>query len=171
VEKMQNWRAVYVASRSEKKVNERLQKEGITAYLPLQRILRQWSDRKKWVEVPLLNGYVFIQITEAERMAVLNVPGVVQFVRYNGADAVIRPEEIAVLRQVETKGYAAEFTSQTFEKDDLVLVTEGPFKGLHARILEDRDEQRVIAWLMEGMGQALRITIPKEVLERHDAVR
>ena len=57
-----HWFAVYTKSRNEKKVYERLIDEGYEAYLPLQKRLKQWSDRKKWVEEPLLRSYVFVKI-------------------------------------------------------------------------------------------------------------
>ena len=56
-----NWHAIYVASRQEKKVLEALLNKKIEAYLPLIKTLRQWSDRKKLVEFPLMPGYVFVK--------------------------------------------------------------------------------------------------------------
>jgi len=40
-----NWHAVYVKSRTEKKAQTELQFKEIETFLPLQRKLRQWSDR------------------------------------------------------------------------------------------------------------------------------
>ena len=57
------WHAIYVHSRAEKKVHVELTLKGIESFLPLHRKLRQWSDRKKWVEIPLISGYVFVHIT------------------------------------------------------------------------------------------------------------
>ena len=55
-----HWYAIYTRSRGEKVTAKLLSDQGIEAYLPLQRKLRQWSDRKKWVEVPYINSYVFV---------------------------------------------------------------------------------------------------------------
>jgi transcription antitermination factor NusG len=57
------WHAVYVSSRTEKKINDLLNNKGIEAYVPVVKTMRQWSDRKKMVEMPLLNGYVFVNYT------------------------------------------------------------------------------------------------------------
>ena len=54
------WHAVYVSSRTEKKITDLLNNKGIEAYVPIIKTMRQWSDRKKMVELPLLNGYVFL---------------------------------------------------------------------------------------------------------------
>ena len=67
------WKVIYVASRQEKKVFDRLKKEGIAVFLPLTKKLRQWSDRKKWVEFPLFNGYLFVKPTSIQRDEILEI--------------------------------------------------------------------------------------------------
>jgi transcriptional antiterminator RfaH len=59
-----NWFVFYTKSRQEKKVNDLLLRHGFEPYLPLQKVLRQWSDRKKKVEVPLFNSYIFVRVEE-----------------------------------------------------------------------------------------------------------
>ena len=61
-----HWKVVYVASRQEKKVSDYLKKQCIEHYLPLYRSLRFWKDRKKWVEMPLFNGYIFVKPTDLD---------------------------------------------------------------------------------------------------------
>src|SRR5512139_421304 len=75
------WYAVHVKSRHEFRVQERLTKAGIEAFLPVVERLRSWSDRKKLVAFPLFPGYLFTHLTEspAERLVVLRTPGVVRF--------------------------------------------------------------------------------------------
>jgi hypothetical protein len=48
-----------------KKVAEQLTKMGIECYCPLITQVRQWSDRKKKVVVPLFNSYVFVQVADS----------------------------------------------------------------------------------------------------------
>ena len=81
-----NWYAIRVKSRSEKKVFSDLNDNEITAYLPMQRKLRQWSDRKKWVEVPLISGYVFVNISRKEYENVLRTPNVVCYIYFEGKE-------------------------------------------------------------------------------------
>ena len=70
-----NWYALYTKPRSEKKVLDRLLEQEIEAYLPLQKKLRQWKDRKKWVEVPLINSYIFVKIEHKDYFNVLDTVG------------------------------------------------------------------------------------------------
>ena len=79
-----HWYAVYVRSRNEKKVYELIKEKDIETYLPLVKTLRQWSDRKKMVEVPLFNSYVFVYVDLLEHFKVRQVPGIVNFVCFEG---------------------------------------------------------------------------------------
>ena len=56
------WYAVYTRPNQEKKVTDQLSKKGVVVYCPLQKVIRQWSDRKKVLEIPAFRGYVFVQI-------------------------------------------------------------------------------------------------------------
>ena len=59
------WYALYTRYRHEKRVESQLLQKGIETYLPMRKILRKWSDRKKWITEPLFNCYVFIYSDKA----------------------------------------------------------------------------------------------------------
>ncbi|MDV7400146.1 transcription termination/antitermination NusG family protein, partial [Arthrospira platensis SPKY1] len=72
ISKEAKWMAVYTKPRCEKKAFERLSKrEDLELYLPVQKRLKQWSDRKKWVEEVVLPSYLFIKCTEKQRYDIL----------------------------------------------------------------------------------------------------
>ena len=87
------WYAIYVKSRHEKVIFSELRKKGIESSLPLMTTIRQWSDRRKKVEVPLFRSYLFVKIElKTEKMSVLQTLGVVKFVDFN-REAVTIPEQ------------------------------------------------------------------------------
>jgi len=161
-----NWKVLYVASRSEKKVNQRLNDLGIECYVPLKTEKKKWSDRVKTVITPLINGYVFVKVDDKRREDVFKAHGVVNFVRYNGGDASIREIEIEALRSIEQKGY---YVEGSFEKNfitgESVIIKYGPFKGLHGFVtsLAKTNEYRIH---IESIGYSLTIKVPEEVLEK-----
>ncbi len=161
-----NWKVIYVSSRSEKKVAERLQQEGIESYVPIKREMKQWSDRKKLVESPLINGYVFVNPSAKDRDKVLRFSGVLQYVRYNAADAIVRNLEIDALRSIEEKGYfvSGEFSKQLME-GDRVSIEHGPFKGLYGSV-KTQAKESVYTISIEGIGYALTVRVPQEVLAK-----
>src|SRR5690242_2529438 len=97
------WYAVHTRQRWEKKVASLLEKKGIEQYCPLNKVLRQWSDRKKTVLEPLFTSYVFIRVAEADHLKVKQTEGVLSLVHWLGKPAVIKEEEIEVIRQFLTE--------------------------------------------------------------------
>ncbi len=160
------WKVLYVASRSEKKVDQRLKELGIESYIPLKREKRKWSDRMKWVSVPMISGYVFVKVNEKNRDQVFRAAGVLNFVRYNGKDAVVREEEINAIKSIEEKGYYVEaFGFDKTTIGDKVEIKYGPFKGLNGTVVHTGKEEEHIVQI-EGIGYELRLKIPSEVLEK-----
>ena len=80
-----HWYAVYTKPRNEKKLAERLNGKGIEAYLPMRRTLKQWSDRKKMVDEPLISSYVFVNVLQEHYFEVLNTPGAVKYIWFCGS--------------------------------------------------------------------------------------
>lgn len=155
-----------MASRAEKKINDRLQEDGVESYLPLKKEKKQWSDRKKLVISPLISGYVFVKVNEQNRDKVFNIKGVLQYVRYNGGDAIIKEEEINAMRSIEQKGYYAEGKmGADLNEGDMAIIKYGPFKGLRGRI-ENKPSEAVYTISISSIGYSLTIKIPNEVLEK-----
>jgi transcription antitermination factor NusG len=160
-----NWHAVYVSSRSEKKIGDILFSKNIMAYVPLIKTMRQWSDRKKMVELPLLNGYVFVNVEPHEQDKVLQTKGVVTFVRSEGKIAVIREEEILRLKQLVELGYQLEAGAiqKNYKQGDKIKISSGALKGIEGYVVESK-ENRHISVLLESIGQCITVRLPKELL-------
>lgn len=97
--KKSSWFAVYTRPRCEKKVNAVFELKGIESYCPLTRTKKKWSDRTKMVEEPLFKSYVFVHIAPDEVSSVRMTEGVVNFVYWLGQPALIRDEEILIIRK------------------------------------------------------------------------
>src|ERR1035437_2288373 len=92
------WYAVYTKPRAEKKVFERLSAQGFEAYLPMQTRMREWSDRKKKVQTPLISSYVFVNTKKENLFTTLQIQGTARILKYLGKPAIIREYEIKNLR-------------------------------------------------------------------------
>lgn len=161
------WKVVYIASRQEKKVAERLKREGIECFLPLYKKLSQWSDRKKWVEFPLFNGYLFVKPTAFQRDKVLQDQGVVAYVRYNGDDAVVKQSEIDVIHNILQSGYSLQTIAKAydFEVGESVKVLEGPLRGQVVDILRKNDEEHFLV-SFNTLGQSIKVELPYSVFTK-----
>lgn len=162
---MKQWHAVYVNSRAEKKIGDTLLGRNIEAYVPLVKTMRQWSDRKKMVELPLLNGYVFVRTSLHENDEVLHTKGVVSFVKNLGKIAVIRDPEIEHLKRLVSLGYSVEAQAidKKYNAGDKIRIRGGVLKGIEGYVVEDGD-QKQIEVLLESIGQCIRVKLPRELL-------
>ena len=125
---MMNWHVIYTSPRSEKRVAERLQKQQFEVYCPLIESIRQWSDRKKKVKVPLFTSYVFVRVKEPDRSDILRDPGVLNFVFWLGKPAIIRDQEMTVMMNFINNNISGDLVCENLESGDKVSLIDGPFK-------------------------------------------
>ena len=122
------WYVLYTKPRQEKKVADSLNAIGIEAYCPLVTVVKQWSDRKKKVQIPLINSYVFVYIEEHQREEVFKVSGIVRYLFWLGKPAVVRAIEIEALKK-SLEGIVTSFEVSAIQKDTIYKIPEGPFQG------------------------------------------
>ena len=159
-----NWYAAYTNPRAEKKINERLQKKKIEVYLPLQKKLHQWKDRKKWVEQPLINSYIFVKVSEKEYYDVLNTPGIVRYITFSGKAAPIPEWQINALKQLLDSNHNFEITTEEFQKGDLVKIMSGALSGVQGKLVSFKNEKKVLIRI-ENISHSLLVDIPLSQLK------
>jgi len=159
-----SWYAFYTRSRAEKSATALLREQGIEAYLPLQSLVHQWSDRKKTVEVPLIRGYVFARPTPEQYLKVLNTKGIVCCVYHCGKPAVIPEEDILTLKAVVSSRLETESRPQTFVPGQKVRFTNGPLEG-RTGILTRISGKNKVALRIEPLDLALLVTVSPGLLE------
>jgi transcription antitermination factor NusG len=165
-DQQRKWYAVYTKPRWEKKIARKLEDRGIETYCPLNKVTRQWSDRKKVVLDPLFKGYVFIRIEDENKWSVKSVDGVLNYVYWNGKPAVIREEEIDTIRKflnefsdVQVEEYKLEPNKKVRVKQGVLMNHEGILLELHG----NRAKVRI-----ESMGLQLSAMFEKNNLEPAD---
>ncbi|MDB3938271.1 UpxY family transcription antiterminator [Flavobacteriaceae bacterium] len=100
---MESWHVIYTKPRAEKKVEQRLNDFGISAYCPVKKEIKQWSDRKKKILVPVLPSMVLVNIDEKQRNKVFDIPGVVRYMFWLGKHATVKEEEVDSLKKLLTQ--------------------------------------------------------------------
>jgi transcription antitermination factor NusG len=158
----ERWFAVYTRSRCEKKVYKLLKDNNLESYCPLNRVRRRWSDRIKVVELPLFTSYVFVKIREARMEEVRRIPGVLNFVYWNGRPAVIRDQEIENIQR-----FLGDYENVTVIRKELkpgneVVVGTGPLMDKRGRVLEVKG--KMVKIQIESLGYELVAYVDKAKL-------
>ena len=159
------WYAIYTRPRAEKQVAERLREKGIFVYLPLQKKLRQWSDRKKWVETPLFSSYLFVKISRKSYDEVLKTNGVVKYITFEGKAATIPQDQIDNLRIVVDSNADVETTWETRKRGEKVRVNGGALKGLTGILISDGGRKKVLVQV-DRIDQNLVVEVPLGLIEK-----
>jgi transcription termination/antitermination protein NusG len=158
------WYVMYTASRSEKKVADRLKDRGVEVYLPIIEELRQWSDRKKKVQKALFNGYVFVKTSRNQLWECLQVPGAVKFVHFSGNHATVREEVLDIIKRIVETGVAIETDGSDIEPGEKVKVIGGPLQHMVGEVIE-RGNKDYFMIRIRGIYQNILISLPRKFLE------
>ncbi len=162
--KEKQWYALYTRSRAEKKVYDVLINEGITAYLPLIKKVRNWSDRKKIVDAPLFNSYVFVMVNEKDYYKALNVFGALRYITFEGKPVAIPEKQIIAIQRYVDDPLTEEDADMILEPGQLVVIRTGPMEGLTGELVSYKNKFRLLVHI-ETIGQIISINIPRSKVE------
>lgn len=166
MDKTQNkpWLAFYTKPRHEKKAAERLSEQGFEVYCPLIKTRVRWSDRWKKVEKPLISSYIFARVDELEREQLLQDPGVLRCLFWRGKPAVVKEEEIEILKLIVKHGTDAEV--QSFEPGQKAIISDGELEGQKGVIVHINNEEATLR--LESMRLQITVKISSRFLEAID---
>lgn len=160
-----HWYAIYTKSRREKELERDLRDDGYEVYLPTIKRLRVWSDRKKWVEMPLFNGYVFVKVSSKEYYWVLQHPAAVKYVTFGGKAARIPEQQIEGVKRVLGLNLDMEVTTDHFKKGETVSINAGPMSGCQGEIVKVASKKQLLLRI-NNIGYSLLVKIPAAYLEQ-----
>ena len=164
MESSKRWFAMYTKPRWEKKVAGVLERKGIEYWCPLKKTQKQWSDRKKIVEEPLFTSYVFVHIDDTERSAVLMTDGIINFVYYVGKPAIIRDDEIEIVKKflLEKEASITVQSLQSLDENTRIKVNHGVFMDTTGTVIKGGKKKVYVK--LESLDQVMIVEFPVEYL-------
>ena len=159
-ENEKKWMAVYTKPRWEKKVYKTLTLKSVETWCPLQKVERQWSDRKKIIEDPLFKSYVFVKISDKEKLTVLQTEGILNFVHFLGKPAIIKDEEIETIKSflLEKDAHISIQSYGSFSQEDKVIIRHGIFMDNVGTVI--RAASKKIYVRLESLDQVMIVEFP-----------
>ena len=158
-----NWYAVNTRPRWEKKVAQVLDTKGIENYCPLNKVVKQWSDRKKIILEPIFRGYVFVKVEEQKKWDLKRIDGILNYVYWLGKPAKIKEEEINTIKK-----FLNEFTNIHVENLGLqvnqkVRIRQGVLMNYEGILLELYGSRAFVK--IESMGLQLSAHFDKNNIQ------
>ena len=158
------WYVMYTRPKNEKRVVNQL-KPHLKTYLPLNKSLRQWSDRKKWIELPLFPSYVFVFINNSmDYHKALNAKGACHYISFGGKAARISEKEIQ-----QIKFFTSNFDNTEVVSDIEVGTTRtikyGPFTGYDCKVINYKGKDSIIVEI-ESLNRTIVATMTKDFLAK-----
>jgi transcriptional antiterminator RfaH len=150
-----NWYVVYTKPKWEKKVADKLNQLGIECYCPLITQIKQWSDRKKKIQMPLFNSYVFVQLSDSDRNLVFQAQGVVRYLFWLGKPAIVKDQEIEIIRTSLKSPNLKDVSVSSIQVGDKIKLESGAFSNQNAVVQEVSNNYYVL--ILEALGCTLKI--------------
>ncbi|EKJ88306.1 transcription antitermination factor NusG [Leptospira meyeri] len=146
------WYIVYTKPRAEKKLSELLKKYHLENYLPIRKERKKWTDRFKWIHVPVLPSYIFVKIVFwRDKNKVLQLPGSHHFVFHKGQPATVSQDDLDIL-ELGLQKYADSLTTSpesVLEKGKRVRIIGGAYVGKTMEVIEIKNKTKVILRIPE----------------------
>jgi transcription antitermination factor NusG len=159
----QKWYALYTKPRWEKKIYQLLTDKAITAYCPLNKVSKRWSDRTKIVMEPLFKSYVFAFLSTEEMTKVRMTPGVLNFVYWLGKPAVIKEKEINLIKKFLDEYDNVELEPLTLSPNQRVRIKKGILMEKEGEVIKVLNNRVVVA--IESLGYRMIAQVSKTNLE------
>ena len=154
----ESWYVLYTRPNFERKVSKKLMDFGFFTYLPLQKELRCWNDRKAWVETPLFRSYVFVKTNLKKKDLVFKVSGIIKYVRVGKKLAVLSEKEIDRIKQLCLHSGKIDIEFSCLEVGKNVEITGGALKGLKGLLTEINDNKKVRIYI-NGLNCFASVTV------------
>ena len=153
------WFAVQTVYKHEFRVLRDFTAKGFTAYLPLLRAARQWTDRTKIIETPAFSGYLFLRHDSSlrSRSLVLNTFGVFRMLPDNHKPSAIADVEIQSLRRALDSNVPCA-KCELPAVGTRVRVKSGALAGVEGQIVRISNKFRLVI-LVSSISQAISVEV------------
>lgn len=152
-----SWYVIRTKPQHEIKSAQILEKSGIEVFCPVITEIRQWSDRKKKVIVPLFRSYVFVNLEEKERNKVFEAPGVSGYMQWLNKPAIAKDEEIEAIKSWLNNDKLGDFEVETLKPGDVVEIKNGKMANKKAIIKEVG--KRKLKLILNDLGWTLTANV------------
>ena len=162
-----NWWVVKTRSRAEKKLEKLLNDAGWEACCPTYTTIRQWSDRKKKIQIPLISCVVFVRENEVPSNDLYQYSQVISVLKEHAKPALVRDSELQnlmILCGQWQEDLIAQENYNSYKPGDSVEVISGNFKGMKGEMIKTQGKHKLVVSI-KSLQMSFSILVPKTQLK------
>lgn len=166
------WHVLYVRLSQEKKVHQGLVEKSVESFLPLTKIVKQWSDRKKTMLKPLFPSYLFVNIQSRLDFHKVSSMESCSFLRFGKEYGRVSQKEIEQIRLFTNNEAITEVETTSVPLPsigDKVKIEQGELSGLECEVYRLDNQNKVSVWL-NSLRQNISATIPAYYLQKNNRI-
>ncbi|MGL1890241.1 MAG: antiterminator LoaP [Spirochaetaceae bacterium] len=145
----QNYYVLLVESGKEVNIRNEIEcllDNQITVLLPTRELYIKKNGHTKLKTCPMFNGYLFLEvkyITPELLYKIKTIKGFYKFLNSNKDIIPLREQDVELLGNFLTGGYKATVSTVFFNKNDKIVVKDGPLKEFEGKIIKvDKRKKR-----------------------------
>ncbi len=158
----------YFRSNFHHKIIEHLNDHKVEYFLPLQKQLHKWKDRKKKIDVPILKPYFFVNTSEKEAFELVKKIPHIRYLTHCRKIQIITIEEIQRIQRICNfeKEHQLEITGEYFKIGTEVEIKHGHFKGLKGVVILEKNVEKIYLRI-PSLNYFSKIEIKKENIQKY----
>jgi transcription elongation factor/antiterminator RfaH len=160
------WYIFYTFPKAEKVIKQELERRNYDVCLPLQKVIRQWKDRKKIIETPLFPNYIFVKTIKTQIYHIAANPKIIKFVAFEGKPAKLKEADIEFIKSACQCG---DVYLSNVKKGDKIRINSGLLRG-HEGVLVESDGKKRFGLLLKEISQMIIIDLNKTKFEKLNSV-
>jgi len=158
------WRLIYTRPNHERKVQSRLTEKKIECFLPTRKVLKEWHDRKKYVDEPLFPSYIFIYLNDMQDYYEgMNMDGCLYYVRSGKEIATVPDEIVNNIRLVNNESHDIQVTSDQYGVGRQLVINKGVLTGLACEVVKVNNKEMLLV-RVDLLSRSLLVSMHAEHL-------
>lgn len=156
------WYAACTTVNQEFRIKKLLDGLGVECFLPTHTVVRQWSDRKRVVEVPLIRSIVFVRTDPDRALSLLKEHGMKARYMYDYAQRSIltipdRQMEDFMFLIRHSQAEELQVLKADFAPGDKVRVVEGTLTGLEGELIRVEGKTQVLIRVSQVAALSVKV--------------
>lgn len=151
------WIAILVRSNTEKRVAQKLSALGIECFLPTQKEIRQWSDRRKVIDRIVIPMVVFVRVNTEIEKKIITYSFVYKVLSYPGSSIATKIPDNQIENLKFMLGCAdssVEIYNDKLVVGDTIEIMSGPLKGLKGVLCSVESDNPMVGVYLDLLGYA-----------------